>query len=312
MRLVHSRHLLAIGLAAFASCAPRIHVEAADDNGPRPIFWQEPAHRADLFYGAGGRELAPTPSTTFTLLKRDDGGYSTTLDLRDSEGQAWSAKLGPESQSEVTASRLVWAMGYPQPPNYYVPRLLVEDRGTRRNEGHARLRPKPDWLDKHGEWSWHHNPFVQTQEYRGLLVLMLVLNNTDLKEGNNALYTAAWHGRLERWYVVKDLGATLGAMAGHHPARGDVDAYERFGFITGVRHGSVTFDYHKRHKELFANLSVDDVRWTCRRLSRLTDGQLADAFRAGGFDERATARFVRKLKAKIAPGLALDGSRVRG
>jgi hypothetical protein len=37
----------------------------------------------------------------------------------------------------------------------------------------------------------------------------------------------------------------------------------------------------------------------------LTDRQWHDAFRAGGIDDQTSARFIRRLKQKIADGLAL-------
>jgi hypothetical protein len=39
-------------------------------------------------------------------------------------------------------------------------------------------------------------------------------------------------------------------------------------------------------------------------LSRLSDDQWQDAFRAGGYNPEQTARYVAKMKAKIAQGLA--------
>jgi len=48
------------------------------------------------------------------------------------------------------------------------------------------------------------------------------------------------------------------------------------------------------------------VQWTCRRLQRLTDAQLTDAFRAGGFAPETTSRFVRRIREKVKEGLALE------
>ena len=40
---------------------------------------------------------------------------------------------------------------------------------------------------------------------------MMILNSTDLKDDNNAIYERRSGDRVAgRWYVVKDLGATLG------------------------------------------------------------------------------------------------------
>ena len=51
-----------------------------------------------------------------------------------------------------------------------------------------------------------------------------------------------------------------------------------------------------------------DVVWACELLARLEDRQWADAFRAGGYAPEASARFIAKLKEKVAQGLALPAA----
>ena len=87
----------------------------------------------DLFYGAGGRELAPDPDAHYELLKTDNRGFSPKDHVRAPSGE-WSVKMGPEAQTEVVASRFVWAMGYHQPPAYYLPSLAA---GRQRRGGGA-------------------------------------------------------------------------------------------------------------------------------------------------------------------------------
>ena len=89
--------------------------------------------------------------------------------------------------------------------------------------------------------------------------------------------------------------------------RGDVDVFEKTPFITGVVNGRVTFDWRGRHDALINDITPADVRWICARLQRLSDAQWRDAFRAGGYTPEDTARFIRRLKQKIAEGLALKG-----
>jgi len=48
------------------------------------------------------------------------------------------------------------------------------------------------------------------------------------------------------------------------------------------------------------------VVWTCRLLSRLSDGRWRDAFRAAAYSDDVTERYLKKLKEKIAEGLALE------
>ena len=160
-----------------AACAPQLkRVEAP--SGASVEFWREPTGRDDLYFGVGGQSEAPDPDTTYTLLKRDESGFSTTMDVRDGHGKKWSAKIGPEATTEVIASRIVWAMGYPQPPSYHVFKLPVKKGDEMADEGPARLRPDVEWLDNRGIWKWAQNPFVGTEPYRGLIVLMMILNST--------------------------------------------------------------------------------------------------------------------------------------
>jgi hypothetical protein len=299
-----ARLVLIVGLAS-AACAPQIKRVPAPE-GASIEFWREPAGRDDLFFGAGGREAAPDPHATYTLLKRDESGFSTTLDLRDDRGQKWSAKLGPEATTEVVASRIVWAMGYAQPPSYHVFKLPVKKGGSVTDEGPARLRPNLEWLDNRGGWKWAENPFVGSQEYRGLLVLMMVINSTDLKDDNNTIYLARGRGaRATFWYTIKDLGATFGETGRFSPKRGDIESFEKQDFIKKQVGPFVEFVFKGRHQHLLKSIRVADVQWTCARLQRIPAAQLMDAFRAGGFSPETSARFVAKIKAKILEGLAL-------
>ena len=45
--------------------------------------------------------------------------------------------------------------------------------------------------------------------------------------------------------------------------------------------------------------------WACRLISRLSDEQLDDAFRAADYSPEARARFIRKIRQKLDQGLAL-------
>ena len=82
-------------------------------------------------------------------------------------------------------------------------------------------------------------------------------------------------------------------------------------FIKGVdREGYVRFDDLGRfHRELFDRLTPADVRWTCERLDRLTPQQWSDAFRAAGYSDAEAARYIRKIREKVAAGLALAPAR---
>ena len=81
-------------------------------------LWQEPHDLGarNLYYGPGGHELMPDQATTFALIATDKTGYSPGYDVRGPDGMEWSVKIGPEAQPEVAVSRILWALGYHQPP----------------------------------------------------------------------------------------------------------------------------------------------------------------------------------------------------
>jgi hypothetical protein len=71
-------------------------------------------------------------------------------------------------------------------------------------------------------------PFVGTQPYNGLLALMVFFSNSDLKNDNNSLYEFDEpHEQLKRWFVVRDLGATLGETGWPYPRRNWIEGFER-------------------------------------------------------------------------------------
>jgi hypothetical protein len=279
--------------------APAVMAELRVDPGGAP---------RDLFLGAGGQRYAPLPTTIYTLEAKDDTGFSVSYDVVDPGGVEWSAKIGPEAQTEVVVSRILWGLGYHQPPIYYLPSWRVragEREPTRESE--ARFRPKLPNLERLEEaWSWADNPFSGSRELKGLLVVLLMLNSTDLKDSNNSIYVPQqrWDGA-SRWYVVRDLGAALGETGKLFPRRNWLEAFEREPFITAIEGSRIEFGYGGLHGELLTMIGPADVQWAGRQMARLTDAQWQDAFRAGNYAPHQADRYIRRIKEKIADGLAL-------
>ena len=91
-------------------------------------------------------------------------------------------------------------------------------------------------------------------------------------------------------------------------SRNDVEGFEEQGFIKGVNGKYVEFHYRGTHGRLVDTLTVDDVVWTCRLMSRISDRQWRDAFRAANYEQTEQDRYIVKIKSKIREGLALAGS----
>jgi hypothetical protein len=286
-------------------------------------LWVEPPDLAtrDFFDGAGGKALAPAEGARYELVAVDTKGYSGGYDVRDAQGVEWSVKIGKEAQPEVTVSRILWGLGFHQPPVYLVHDWTLTgtsvDQRTLRT---ARFRRDGEDAKVVGEWSWYENQFVGTEPFQGLVVVNLMLNNWDWKTSNNKIYDRpnATEGPT-RVYVVRDLGASLGKtsfpsflkwtpMRGFgQGSRNDVDGFVEQGFIKEVDGEQVKFHYNGIHNRLVDTITVKDVMWASRLMSRVSDAQWRDAFRAGGFTPVEQQRYVEKLKSKIREGLALAG-----
>jgi hypothetical protein len=280
-------------------------------------LWRAPGDvpRLDLFHGAGSPEEMPRDGATFRFVEKDVKGFSPGWDVLDARGTKWSVKLGPEGHSEVVASRILWALGYHQPPTYHVGPWTLEGGPEPGPQPAGRFRPEQPGARRGDSWSWERNPFATTREFRGLLVLMRIINNWDLLDRNNAVFEFdSPRDGPKRRYVVLDLGASFGKTHGytaiHSGTRSDVEDFESQGFVEGVdKDGHVNFDdVGKWHRGLFSQITPEDVRWTCRRLAALSDGQWRDAFRAGGYDDLTITRYVRIMRSRMSAGLSLGNA----
>jgi CheY-like chemotaxis protein len=193
-------------------------------------FWiDRPIASRDLFRGPSGGPV-PKIDAIYTLLKKDDAGFSPGFELKDAAGTLWNVKIGPEAKPEVVASRLVWAMGYHQLPTYYVPRWKTAGERGAESQSAGRFRARLATYRKIEDWSWHENPFVGTRPYKGLLVLMAMLNNSDLKPEQNAMFEVSGpRGAHRRVFVIMDLGHSFGATGIQNSPRGDATAFEKHG-----------------------------------------------------------------------------------
>jgi hypothetical protein len=315
LRQMRRKNVLVLAAAVWiaTSCHPAIRSTQASPPTAAQLaeLWYAPEPNRDLFWGVGGPKLAPDASMIYKVLDVKAPGitFSTGMTVRGPDDRRWSVKFPPEASTEVVASRLLWAVGYHQPPIYYVGRWNADGAPTSNPQLPARFReskPHLHGLDADGNWSYYHNPFVGSRELDGLLVLQVMLCNSDLKDQQNFVYTLkrAFEGA-SRWYVARDLGLSFGRTGVIDPPRGDVQVFEQTPFIKGMAGRFVRFEWRGRHGVLIDRMTPDDVRWICEKLKALTDQQWQDAFRAGGYPTSIAERFIRRFKQKIDEGLAV-------
>ena len=280
----------------------------------RPVMWEEPVdlESRDLFYGIGGKKGEPDPSARYRFIERNTSGNSEKIVVEDDRDRQWTIKFGPEARPETTASRIVWAVGYHADQDYFVKRAHIEGRGGF-DVWDVRFERDNDGFKKVDRWAWQSNVFKGTRDLDGLRVLMALLNNFDLKTANNKIARPSKKKSSEPTrliYYVNDLGATLGTtgawytnlpILGEIPTgtKGNVKDYADSKFFDNIGGGKVVFHSNRRRaKRAMIGVTIDNARWMGNLLARLSDKQLEDAFRAGGFDEQETAIYIRTIRSR--------------
>lgn len=301
---------------------PQASVPAAhfqDDVRVVPVMWREPLdlESRDLFYGIGGKEGQPNPGDKYRFLAKVTTGHSEKIEVEDTRDRRWTVKFGEEPRPETVATRIVWAVGYHTDQDYFLEHARIEGRGDVRD---VRFERDNDGFKKVGRWDWNNNPFVGTRELDGLKVLMALLNNFDLKTDNNKIARPSKKRTSDpvfHIYYVNDLGATLGStgpwfgnipLFGEAPAgtKGSAKDFAEQEFIDRVHKGIVSFRMKRtRAQRAITGIKVENARWMGNLLARLSDKQLADAFRAGHFSDETIQIYVRALRKRIGQLQAL-------
>jgi hypothetical protein len=275
-----------------------------------PVLWREPVdiESRDLFNGPGGESMKPDLSRVTFIRDQAGGGYSTNYRVRDGAGNIWVAKLRAEAQPETAAVRLVWAVGYMTEINYLAPCVKIEGApasSVKRCEGggfaNVKFEARPKHVRRLENWRWADNVFKGTKEFQGLIVLMSLINNWDLKDDNNKIvFVPDGSGGPELRYILSDLGATFGKTGGFlSRSRNKPEDFAKSRFVEGVEGNRVRFSYSGKNSSLFGDITVEQAKWIGGWLSRLSDRQISDAFRAANYNPDEVQSLTRAVRARI-------------
>lgn len=322
--------VLAVTVALFPLLAMcQMSAAAAAIAHPNAILWKEPADIAsrNLYYGPGGTEDQPKEPLHF--LKEDMGGTNPKFYVRDDAGTKWKAKLGIEARPETVATRLMWAVGFVTNEDYFLSDTKVEDMPPHLKRGQKLVGANGDLqairLQRHScgkklrIWSWRHNPFKGSREFNGLRVMMALLNNWDLKDDNNAVYSDC-EKTGTTLYEVSDLGASFGRSGESYNAdmsKDNLGAYRRSKFISKVTPEYVSFNFPTHLPYLYVfrfplffsqlrqhwighHIPRSDAKWMGSWLAQLSPEQIRDAFRAAGYSPEQVEAYATTVEARIA------------
>jgi hypothetical protein len=298
--------------------------------GPRPLssvrhlLWHDPGDVATLDLASGPGGAAGLPSPPFRFLEEHLGGSQPCLSVADSRGRRWRVKWGNEVNSETLAVRIAWACGYFVETTYFVPSGTIEgaaglqrasaclDDDCRFTSARFELDdPSATKLFEEHSWAWNDNPFLGSRELQGLKILTMLLSNWDTKDrrdvargSNTAIYEHHRPSGREAHYLISDWGGSMGSWGTNLVTRGRWNA-EAFAaqtpqFVVDVADGVVKFGYSgQRTEDIATGIALEDVRWLCRYLGRITDRQLSEALAASGAGDQELEQFRAALRNRI-------------
>ncbi len=306
MLKIRTSLLMILSLVLFASAAMPAQAQDKknkDDKekkvytGPA-VMWRAPEdiESRNLLVGAGGDAMKPDLSKV-TFVEVKEGGWSTKYRVTDGKGNEWVAKLSKEAQPETAANRLLWAIGYETEIAHLVPELVIQGKGTFKN---VKLEARPNDVKRDGYWLWASNPFVGKPEFQGLKIMMVLFNNWDMKDDNNAILAVKGDTNSERRFIISDLGATFGKTGGIiSRSRNKPSDYVKAEFVKGVKGNVVDFNYGGKMGKAFEGITIEDAKWLASWLSRLSDEQLKDAFRSANYTPEEVDQLATAVRSRI-------------
>jgi hypothetical protein len=128
------------------------------------------------------------------------------------------------------------------------------------------VEAKPKKIERLGPWAFAATGHRSLREVRGLALVQLWLDNTDIKEfDNNRLLLRERGGELERYHIISDLGHSLGGIFYELPAL-------YLPYMVKSQNGQrLVLNYRSFHpNEIKNHLTMADARWGTRLIAALT------------------------------------------
>ena len=279
--------------------------------GAQARIWEDrgPIGQLDLYWGNASPERAP--AGPFTFVRENLSATNPKAIVRDARGVVWGVKWDEEVQSEVTATRLAWAMGLEVEETYYVETGQIVfpagrpafhrigsfiDRAGRFKSPARFERRSPEVVSK-GRWAFASNPLARDGGYAVLVLMDVVMANWDAKDDNNKILSITDTAGTRDWYLIGDYGACFGKMGGEfsHSKYSLKDFSKNPPVVTGVRGETVHLGYKGKNAEFHESVPLEGARLFANRASQLSLKQVDDAFRAANANNADREGFARMV-----------------
>lgn len=279
----------------------------AGNNEAVIVLWRDPQdiQNRDLFWGSGGSYNAPNPSSLYVFIDGNKSGHEYRL-VEDELGRTWEITFDKENDSfdskgrgraSAVASRLLWAIGYEADQNYFLANLSVRDKGEIKRITNVGLKRRFSNMELLGNWRWDTSPFNNSRELQGLKTAIALFNNWDTDDNGKGNRIVRYNNSDNYAYYVFNLNSSFGKS---DKTRGNPNDYAGEALLKNpsVSNNQVNFAIHGDAKNVVTEVSPANARWIANLISRLSDKQLADAFRSAGFSINEVNIYIQALKAK--------------
>ena len=154
------------------------------------------------------------------------------------------------------------------------------------------IEMRPTKIDRLGSWAWGDHSNDSLREVRGLTLVQMWLDNTDLKEfdNNKLLLKDLGDGRGERYHIISDLGHSFGGDFFEMP-----ELYSPK-MISKISNDSLTFNYRGFKSTAIKNkMTYADARWAARLIAALSRAQMEEALKIGHWPECIAKIYLEKM-----------------
>ena len=261
--------LAAVAALAVATCARQVrNVQVTPARRPpSPSCGRHQPSRAISFTAREGRSFCQA-TAPFTFVAEDTTGYSPGFDVTDATGMEWSVKTGPEAQTEVVTSRILWAIGFHQPPTYYVEQWSMTGAPPARSN----RRVSVPTCQVATSSATGRGMRIRSSASRGV-------RRSDRREPDAhelgledvqqqdlpARHSRSMASRGGSWCAtlaprsgsspIRRCSGCSGCAASARARRNDLPGFEQQGFIERVDDGSVNFDYRGIYRDVISTVT---------------------------------------------------------
>ena len=303
-----------VGLLSFASAQQPSTVPPSSDE-----LWIDPVdlERRDLFRGPSAGPPPPATDGQFAFVAKDTSGRSPGYDVRDGNGTGLERQARPRGAGR--SRRVATPLGHRLPSTAdLLPPCLDADGPGGRAQGRWPIPSRDRRMESRRRLGLDrlstHPIAVQRRTARrpddaqqlGSQDVEQQSDRTDRQQPARRASTSRAISARRSAPTSKRSGCAGPTCASSQGSKNDLPGFEESGFIDGVEDGYVKFSYSGPNKPIVSAIQPSHVVWTATLLSRLSDEQWHDAFRAGGYSREDAARYIAKFKEKIAAGLALE------